>query len=226
MVFAIDGIDESSYAKYRIGGDVRRALHNMRAYTEALARFGTRERVRLAWQYLLFDWNDSDDELARAKALAAEIGIPIRWTLTHTEGRSKRFSAGSPAMEKLIEGGETEAASCGVKLHEFLADGGIPGSRTVGVACKLSSLPYATRWWSRAGYRAHFRADETFLTGPAGSTVALKISVENKTNQSWRVGGKNNLRFRHFAKECCRGNNLRNGRGYLARRSSASKGTR
>jgi hypothetical protein len=37
---------------------------------------GHTDRVQIVWQYILFEWNDSDEELAEARRRAAEIGVP------------------------------------------------------------------------------------------------------------------------------------------------------
>ncbi len=54
------------------------------------------------WRYILFNWNDSDAEMARARELAAEIGVDrLCWELTdHPEDAySRRFATGSPALD-------------------------------------------------------------------------------------------------------------------------------
>jgi pyruvate-formate lyase-activating enzyme len=162
MVFAIDGIDDHSYARYRVGGDVRRALHNMRAYLQALDQFGTRKRVNATWQYLLFEWNDSEDELARAKAFAAEIGIAVQWTLTHTEGASKRFSIDSPALRELADG-MAQMHSCGVQLKEFLANNSVSGGR----------------------YLARLSTNESIIIAPAKSELFIEVTAENISSRRW-----------------------------------------
>jgi hypothetical protein len=50
----------------------------------ALERAGTAGRMEIVWQYILFQWNDSDQKLTEARQLAAEIGVPIKWVFTHT----------------------------------------------------------------------------------------------------------------------------------------------
>ena len=56
------------------------------------------------WRYILFDWNDSDEEMARARELAREIGVDqFRWLLTDRppDGLSKRFVPGSAELERI-----------------------------------------------------------------------------------------------------------------------------
>ena len=53
----------------------------------------------LNWRYILFNWNDSDEEMARARRLAADIGVDrLCWEITdHPENAySRRFVPGSP----------------------------------------------------------------------------------------------------------------------------------
>jgi hypothetical protein len=55
------------------------------------------------WQYILFDWNDSDEEIQRAKKMAGELGVDVLlWTLTHTPGASKRFTPDADIVGRLV----------------------------------------------------------------------------------------------------------------------------
>jgi pyruvate-formate lyase-activating enzyme len=101
IVFSIDGAREDSYRRYRVNGDFNHALANLAALVRACERAGTADRMEIVWQYILFQWNDSDEELTEAKHLAAEIGVPIKWVFTHTEGASLRYTAGSEAAARL-----------------------------------------------------------------------------------------------------------------------------
>jgi MoaA/NifB/PqqE/SkfB family radical SAM enzyme len=86
LIFSIDGCDSESYRRYRIGGDFETAFSNMlRFHSHAL---GT--GIRVAWQYVVFRWNDRDDQSARAMAMADAAGIPIWFDFAHTWGRSRR----------------------------------------------------------------------------------------------------------------------------------------
>ena len=90
LVFSIDGCDASSYRRYRIGGDFDRALCNLaRAH-----RRGAPAGVRVIWQYVVFRWNDRDDQLKLAIAKADALGIPIWFDFSRTFGRSRRTADG------------------------------------------------------------------------------------------------------------------------------------
>src|SRR5205814_2141499 len=58
----------------------------------------------LNWRYILFTWNDSDEEMNRAREIAAAIGIDrLCWEITdHPEhAYSRRFVPGSPALDAI-----------------------------------------------------------------------------------------------------------------------------
>jgi MoaA/NifB/PqqE/SkfB family radical SAM enzyme len=74
LIFSIDGTNSSSYSRYRRGGDFDKAIENLRA-TARLKRDLERQKPILAWRYLLFHWNDSDEEVEKAMRMAKEIGV-------------------------------------------------------------------------------------------------------------------------------------------------------
>jgi hypothetical protein len=58
----------------------------------------------LNWRYILFTWNDSDEEMGQARALATDLGIDrLSWEITdHPENAfSRRFVPGSPDYEAI-----------------------------------------------------------------------------------------------------------------------------
>ena len=67
------------------------------------ARSG-RDVPQLNWRYILFNWNDTDDEMARAQQLAAEVGVDrLCWEITdHPEDSfSRRFIKGGHEFERI-----------------------------------------------------------------------------------------------------------------------------
>jgi len=103
VTFSIDGATPESYAKYRQRGRFDVALANLRAMAEEKRTAG-RDLPFLNWRYILFKWNDSDEEMAVARRLAAEIGVDrLCWELTdHPESAySRRFVPGSPELEAI-----------------------------------------------------------------------------------------------------------------------------
>ncbi len=89
VVFSVDGVDEDTYARYRIGGRFDVAFANMiRFHRRALG-----SGVRVVWQYVVFRWNDRDAHFKQAIAMAQDAGIEVWFDFAHTWGRSRRRAA-------------------------------------------------------------------------------------------------------------------------------------
>src|SRR4051794_40895447 len=100
VTFSIDGATPDSYVKYRQRGKFDVAIANLRAMADEKRRSG-RDVPFLNWRYILFTWNDSDEEMSRARTLASEIGVDrLCWEMTdHPEqAYSRRFVPGSPEL--------------------------------------------------------------------------------------------------------------------------------
>jgi hypothetical protein len=100
VTFSIDGASQRSYEQYRQRGKFDAAIANLRAMADEKRKAG-RDLPFLNWRYILFKWNDDDGEMARARALAAEIGVDrLCWEVTdHPEDSfSRRFLPGSPDL--------------------------------------------------------------------------------------------------------------------------------
>ncbi|HXW06332.1 MAG TPA: radical SAM protein [Vicinamibacterales bacterium] len=140
VTFSIDGASPETYVQYRQRGDFHKALRNLRAAVEAKHRAG-RDVPHINWRYILFKHNDSDEEMDRARAVAAEIGVDrLAWELTdHPEDLySRRFAPGQPAHSAI--------------RHEIWDDNGlgnaIPGATpraTIEVRGPLGGLPVIAR---------------------------------------------------------------------------------
>jgi MoaA/NifB/PqqE/SkfB family radical SAM enzyme len=103
VTFSIDGATHESYVKYRQRGRFDLALTTLSVMADEKRRAG-RDLPFLNWRYILFTWNDSDEEMARARELAAEIGVDrLCWELTdHPEDAySRRFGPGSAAVDAI-----------------------------------------------------------------------------------------------------------------------------
>jgi len=74
LMFSIDGAKSSSYSRYRRGGDFDKVIENLRA-TARLKREMGQQKPILAWRYLLFRWNDSDEEVKEVLRMAKESGV-------------------------------------------------------------------------------------------------------------------------------------------------------
>lgn len=100
VTFSIDGATAESYAKYRQRGDFDKAIATMRAAADEKRTSG-RDVPFINWRYILFNHNDSEQEMARARTMAAEIGVDrLTWELTdHPEDMfSRRFQRGTPDL--------------------------------------------------------------------------------------------------------------------------------
>jgi hypothetical protein len=103
VTFSIDGATPDTYARYRQRGRFDVAMRNLRAMVEEKRRAG-RDVPFLNWRYILFTWNDSDEEMDRARQMAVELGVDrLCWEITdHPEGAfSQRFRPGTPDFERI-----------------------------------------------------------------------------------------------------------------------------
>jgi hypothetical protein len=103
VTFSIDGARQESYERYRRRGRLDVALAALRTMAEEKARSG-RDLPFLNWRYILFTWNDSDEEMDLARRIAAETGVDrLCWEITdHPEDAfSRRFVPGSPDLEAI-----------------------------------------------------------------------------------------------------------------------------
>jgi MoaA/NifB/PqqE/SkfB family radical SAM enzyme len=71
-VLSLDGVDQATYGKYRVGGDFRICLANLERLVEARRRSGGKS-PHLLWQYLVFRHNQ--DHIEEARRMAARLGV-------------------------------------------------------------------------------------------------------------------------------------------------------
>jgi hypothetical protein len=103
VTFSLDGATPTSYAIYRQRGEFDKAIRNLRAAVDE-KRARRMDVPFINWRYILFTHNDSDAEMDRARALAAETGIDrLCWEITdHPENMfSRRFAPGTPDYERI-----------------------------------------------------------------------------------------------------------------------------
>jgi pyruvate-formate lyase-activating enzyme len=110
IIFSIDGASQESYGKYRVGGNFDKAFRNMAEFSKYLKLYA-KSIPQLEWQYILFKWNDSDEEIKHARELAVAHGLTLHWLYTHTEGNSQRCL---PKLEEDNELKEMTEYSCGI----------------------------------------------------------------------------------------------------------------
>lgn len=83
-----DGVFQESYEKYRVGGEVEKAISFMREVPKDV--FGRKQT--LIWKYILFEFNDGDRELIAAQKLAQSIGVDVLlFVFTHSAYRSQKY---------------------------------------------------------------------------------------------------------------------------------------
>jgi hypothetical protein len=115
-----DGIYPENYVKYRIGGDVRLPLAFMR---EARRQAGNR-RQKIVWKYILFEFNDSDDEIYAAQRMAQDIGVDLlMFVFTHSAYHSQRYSAANASQFPILF---YNVATSATPIHERESIAAVP----------------------------------------------------------------------------------------------------
>lgn len=100
VIVSCDGAFPASYERYRIGGDIEVALRFLRDAQAAVVAHG---RGRVAWKYILFEWNDSTPELQAARDLATELGLEwLLFVYTHSAGKSRRYTTDNLAAFPVV----------------------------------------------------------------------------------------------------------------------------
>jgi hypothetical protein len=103
VTFSIDGATQDSYVKYRQRGDFAKAIRNLTAVVDEKRKNGL-DVPFVNWRYILFVHNDSDEEMTRARQMAADIGVDrLSWEITdHPEDMfSRRFLPGTPEYARI-----------------------------------------------------------------------------------------------------------------------------
>ena len=111
MVCAIDGVDQATYAPYRVHGDFDLAW---RFLTDLVsAGCAAERRVRVIWKYVLFAHNSSPETLVRAQEMARDAGVSeLVFVITRNGPRAPGVDA--PCDVPRIEGG----APTSFRFHE------------------------------------------------------------------------------------------------------------
>ena len=103
VTFSIDGASQDTYVRYRQRGKFDLAVANLHAMADEKARHG-RDVPQINWRYILFKWNDSDEEMEKARRLAVELGADrLSWEITdHPEDSfSRRFAPGTSDFDRI-----------------------------------------------------------------------------------------------------------------------------
>lgn len=103
ITFSVDGARQDSYVKYRRGGDFNKVFQIMKRLVEIRKELKS-DTPFTNWRYILFRWNDSEEEMQMARSLAAEIDVDrLCWEITdHPENSaSERFVAGTADYQRI-----------------------------------------------------------------------------------------------------------------------------
>lgn len=85
---ALDSLDQGTYARYRVGGSVERLLELTRRIVARKRETG-RATPLVVWQKVVFDFNDSPEELLAYQRAALEHGVDrVRLVLSFTKNFS------------------------------------------------------------------------------------------------------------------------------------------
>jgi len=166
VIFSIDGAYQETYQMYRRGGNLSMVLENL-AEIVRLRDEQEDPRLRICWRYILFNWNDSDEEMARALQLAREIGVDqFTWHVNSADDAfsSNRFRPGTPDFEQMRDGVWGSAGGWANALTE-----------------KIDS-----RWPSRLLAEIVPKSDR--IEGAPGERVSLKATITNIGNTRWLTG--------------------------------------
>lgn len=100
LIFSVDGATQESYEKYRRNGRFERVVNGMRTLVRMRNEQG-KKKPMVIWRYILFEWNDSVEEMNLARSMAKEIGVDhLSWHLNGVSvmPSSKKYFPGSPHL--------------------------------------------------------------------------------------------------------------------------------
>lgn len=166
IIFSIDGAYQETYEMYRRGGNLSMVLENL-AEIVRLRDEQENPRLRVCWRYILFNWNDSDEEMGRALQLAREMGVDqFTWHINSADDAfsSERFRPGTPDFERIRDGAWGFAGGWANALSE-----------------KIDS-----RWPSKL--LAEIAVDTDRIEAAPGERINLKATIRNIGNTRWLTG--------------------------------------
>ena len=204
VTFSVDGADQRTYARYRQGGDFAGLLKNMAALVNEKKRLG-REVPCINWRYILFNWNDSAWQMAKARRLARKIGVDrLTWEITdHPAGAaSEKYKIGSPAWKKIYHEiwdssqigsalkGSRFTAAITIRQKSLRARSGEP-TRLEAMVKNRGGAPWITqafsgKRWMRLGAQLHDGARKmidlnyarAFLPRPVAKGDRVAVAIE------------------------------------------------
>jgi pyruvate-formate lyase-activating enzyme len=104
LIFSIHGGSQESASRYMTEAfdfkKMMRILADLKAIRDGLGR----DSPKLVWRYLLFEWNDSDEETGKALERAAALGLDkLDFGLVGFPSPSRRFVRGGEEYRRLLE---------------------------------------------------------------------------------------------------------------------------
>ena len=88
LIISCDGVRQESYVQYRRNGSIAKVFKLM----SNLNRF--RSNPFTEWKYILFEHNDTDEDILFAQDLAKQFALDsLLFIITHSKKASKRFTA-------------------------------------------------------------------------------------------------------------------------------------
>jgi len=184
VTFSIDGARAESYVQYRQRGKFDVALANLRAMADEKRKSG-RDLPQLNWRYILFKWNDSDEEMDLARQMAVELGVDrLCWEITdHPEDSfSRRFVRGTPDFDRIRR--ET--------WDDSNLGNAIPGA-TPRARIDLPPVSVWRRWLDGDGVRAK-----------AGEAMVLRARVRNESTRPFPADATYGRRLVRLGAQLCR----------------------
>jgi hypothetical protein len=161
VTFSLDGASQETYARYRQRGKFDVAIANLRALIDEKAK-SRRDVPFINWRYILFNWNDSDAEMERARRMADDLGVDrLCWEITdHPEDSfSRRFAPASPDFHRI--------------RHEVWDDNNLG-----------NAIPGAT---PRAEIVIHTVLPNLPFVARTGSSLSLRTEVRNLSTRPFRA---------------------------------------
>lgn len=102
LFVSLHGANQDSVSKYMgPGANFSKAIEIMKKIITLRGEMGYKAPL-VVWKYILFNWNDSDEEMQLARSLAKESGIDFMgFEITTGDIASKKFYKGSKDFESL-----------------------------------------------------------------------------------------------------------------------------
>lgn len=98
ITISCDGVTQNAYEKYRRNG----VIDNVFKFMEDSKKYKSNV-TKIIWKYILFNHNDSDDNIIDAQNIADKFDIDeLHFVFTNTDNQSLRYSAGNVSDVPII----------------------------------------------------------------------------------------------------------------------------